>query len=154
MPISAALVTVFDFIIGFCIFIGLSLFYDLYPTLRLLIVPVLIIWTLICSLSVGVLISALNVKYRDFQYIVPFVLQVGFFLCPIVYSTSVIPDAVKVFYFLNPMVPVIEGFRWAILGATEVSLVNIMVSVSVTVVGCYLGIVYFKSNERTFSDYV
>jgi len=154
LPISAALVAAIDFIIGMSIFIGLAMFYDIQPTLRILIVPVLMICTIICSLSIGIFISALNVKYRDFQYIIPFVLQFGFFLCPIVYSTSVIPDGVRWLYYLNPMTSVIEGFRWALLGNYHVSVLNILLSCLVTIAFSLVSIVYFKSHERTFSDYV
>jgi len=154
LPISAALVAAIDFIIGMSIFIGLAMMYDIQPTLRLLITPVLMICTLMCSLSIGVLVSALTVKYRDFQYIMPFVLQFGFFLCPIVYSASIIPESISWLYYLNPMTSIIESFRWVVLGDSDISATKILLSSMITLVFSIVSVVYFKSHERTFSDYV
>ena len=107
------------------------------------------------ALGCGIWLSALNVKYRDFRYIVPFMVQFGLYISPVGFSSSVVPDKWRLIYSLNPMVGVIDGFRWAILGGDlSLYLPGFLLSVVITVLIFYFGLAYFRRTERTFADVI
>lgn len=117
---SAAVVTAFvDFLISFTLLIGLFFYYRYLPGVQILLLPVFMLWALLASLGPGLWMTALNVKYRDFRYIIPFVVQFGLYISPVGFSSTVVPEQWRLLYHLNPMVGVINGFRWSILGQTE-----------------------------------
>ncbi len=155
IPTSAVLVAIVDFLISLLILSGLMIWYRFSPGVQILLLPVFLIPALLVSLGAGFLVSALNVEYRDFRYIVPFVVQFGLYISPVGFSSTVIPDKYMFLYYLNPMAGVIDGFRWCILGGT--SLINwtgFLISMSVSVVLFLSGLYYFRKMEKGFADVI
>jgi lipopolysaccharide transport system permease protein len=142
-----------DFAIAFVILLGMMLYFGFFPTVNIIWLPVFILLALATSLGVGLWLSALNVQYRDFQYTVPFLIQLWLFASPVVYPSSLLPEPYRMIYGLNPMAGVIEGFRWALLGTSPPSS---LVAVSVVAVIAILisGAFYFRRMEKTFADVV
>jgi lipopolysaccharide transport system permease protein len=153
MPISGIMSPLVDFCIAFLILIAMMFFYGFMPTLNVVFLPLFLLLAIGTSLGVGLWLSALNVQYRDFQYTVPFLIQVWMYASPVVYPASMLPEKFRVLYGLNPMAGVIEGFRWALLGSTPPSAM-ILVSVGVVVVLLVSGLFYFKKMEQYFADLV
>ena len=155
IPTSTVMVSLVDFVIAFTILIFLMVWYGIYPSWRLLAVPALLILAITISLGLGYFISALNVKYRDFRFVVPFAIQLGLYISPVGFNTSVVTDSWRLLYSMNPMVGVIDGFRWAVLGGeAQLYLPGLFLSI---VIGLFLftfGIFYFSRSERNFSDYI
>ncbi len=153
MPISGVISPLVDFAIAFVILLGMMLYFGFYPTVNIIWLPAFILLALATSLGVGLWLSALNVQYRDFQYTLPFIIQLWLFASPVVYPSSLLPEPYRMIYGLNPMAGVIEGFRWALLGTSPPSS---MVAVSVVVVIAILisGAFYFRRMEKTFADVV
>jgi lipopolysaccharide transport system permease protein len=154
-PASAAIVSFVDFLISGMILLALMAWYNFVPDLQILTIPLFILIALAASLGAGLWLAALNVQYRDFRYIVPFIVQLGFFISPVGYSSSVISEKWRLLYYLNPMVGVIDGFRWAILGG-EVTLYwpGFLLSLGFVVLLFASGIWYFRKMERTFADVI
>ena len=115
MPLSSIISPLVDFAVSFVILLAMMVYYGYAPTLNIIFLPLFLLLALATSLGVGLWLSALNVKYRDFQYTVPFIIQIGMFASPVVYASSLVPESLRVWYGLNPMAGVIEGFRWALL---------------------------------------
>jgi len=153
MPISGIISPVMDFAVAFIILVGMILYYGFVPTINIVWLPAFILLALATSLGVGLWLSALNVQYRDFQYTIPFIIQLWLYSSPVVYASSLVPDKYKLIYGLNPMAGVIEGFRWALLG-TEPPSSMIFVSVLMVAVILISGAYYFKRMEKTFADVV
>jgi lipopolysaccharide transport system permease protein len=153
IPLSAVLAGLADFAIAFVVLLALMLYYGLVPTLALVALPLLVGLALATALSVGLWLSALNVEYRDVRYTIPFLTQIWFFLTPIPYSSSLIPEVVRPFYGLNPMAGVVEGFRWVLLGAKPPGPL-LWVSLSTVLLLLVGGLKYFRRMERTFADVV
>lgn len=153
MPISGILSPVVDFAVAFIILIGMILYYGFIPTHNIIWLPAFILLALATSLGVGLWLSALNVKYRDFQYTVPFIIQLWLFASPVAYPSTLVPEKYMLIYGLNPMAGVIEGFRWALLG-TEPPSSMIVVSIFVVAAILISGMYYFKHMEKTFADVV
>jgi lipopolysaccharide transport system permease protein len=153
MPISGILSPLVDFAIAFVILIGMMLYYGFVPTINVLFLPAFILLALATSLGVGLWLSALNVQYRDFQYTVPFLIQLWLFASPVVYPSTLLPEPYRTLFGLNPMAGVIEGFRWALLGTAPPSY---LIAVSALMVAAFLvsGAFYFKRMEKTFADVV
>jgi lipopolysaccharide transport system permease protein len=155
IPTSSVVVSFVDFLISTAMLFGLMVWYDFWPTWRVVALPGLIMIAIAASLGAGLWISALNVKYRDFRYIVPFVVQFGLYISPVGFSTSVVPGKWRLLYSLNPMVGVIDGFRWAILGKVDlVYLPGFFLSICLVVLLLVWGIVFFRNTERTFADVI
>ena len=152
IPVSAALPGLVDFSIAFVVLLGMMLFYGMPLTLRILILPLLILLTIIAALSLGLWLAALNVKYRDVRYVIPFIVQLGFFLTPIAYSSTLVPERLQPLYALNPMVGVVEGFRWALLGSQAPAGVLLLISAVVALLVLAGGLLYFRYMEDTFAD--
>jgi lipopolysaccharide transport system permease protein len=159
IPASAVMTALVDLLISFWLLAGIMAWYHFWPTWRLLLLPVLVLISFASALGPGLLITALNVQYRDFRYVIPFIMQIGFFLSPVGYLTSMVAEKWSekwlLLYSLNPMVGVIDGFRWAILGGkTEVYLPGFFISFGVMIFLMWLGIWYFRRMERSFADVI
>ncbi len=159
VPISAVVVACVDFLISFAILGGLMVWYQFWPNPRLLLLPGFVILSFLAALGPGLMLTALSVRYRDFRFVIPFIVQFGLYASPVGYSTQLIRDRFgevgMLIYSLNPMVGVIDGFRWAILGGvSSLYLPGLMISLSVVAVWLLAGIVYFRKTERTFADVV
>ena len=153
MPISGIMSPLVDFCIAFSILIAMMFYYGFVPTVNVIFLPAFLLLAIATSLGVGLWLSALNVQYRDFQYTVPFLVQIWLYASPVVYPASMLPASLQVWYGLNPMAGVIEGFRWALLGTTPPSAM-ILVSVGVVLVMLVSGLFYFKKMEQYFADLV
>lgn len=153
MPLSAALGNAFDFILAFLMLVVLMVFYKVVPTWNVVWLPALLILAFISSLGVSLVLTAMNVQFRDVRQAVPFLVQIWMFATPVVYPMSVIDNPVwKIVYAMNPMVGVVEGFRWALLGVDTAPGMSILVSASVSILSLVGGLYYFKRMERTFAD--
>jgi lipopolysaccharide transport system permease protein len=155
IPTSAVIVSFVDFLLSGFILLGLMVWYDFWPTWRILVLPLLILMAFAVALGAGLWIAAMNVKYRDFRYIVPFIVQFGLYISPVGFSSSVIPDQWRLLYSLNPLVGVIDGFRWAVLGSDIVFyLPGFILSLSLVALLFAGGLWYFRKTERTFADVI
>jgi lipopolysaccharide transport system permease protein len=155
IPSSAVLVSLVDFLISFVILAVLMVWYQFVPDWRIFTLPLFLLFALLASLGSSLWLAALNVKYRDFRYIVPFIVQFGLYVSPVGFSSSVVPEKWRLLYSLNPMVGVIDGFRWAILGGdAAIYWPGFLLSLSLTLVILYGGIRYFRKTERIFADII
>jgi len=154
LPLSTIATGLVEFVIQFGVLLVMMAFYGITPTWGLLLLPVFLLQCALTALSVGLWLTALNVKYRDVGQIVPFFVQAWMWVCPIVYSSSMIPDRWRVLYGLNPMVGVIEGFRWAMLGKSAPDWGMMAVSFCVVAVLFVSGLYYFRKAETTFADLI
>jgi lipopolysaccharide transport system permease protein len=155
IPLSSILVAAVDFLIAMGLLIVLMLFFDLLPSWRLLTLPLFLTIALGAAIGLGLSFSALNIRYRDFQFIVPFLLQMGIYASPIGFSISVIPEKWHLLYAINPMVGVIEGFRWAVLGGVfELRWDIVAVSGCVAVILLCVGVSFFRRFERGIADVI
>lgn len=155
VPTASVVVAYIDFLVGFAILLALMLWYQFIPGWQILTLPLFIVMAFLASLGPGLWITALNVKYRDFRYIIPFLVQFGLFVSPVGFSSSVIPEAWKALYYLNPMVGVIDGFRWAILGGeSELNLMGFSLSCGIICFFLWLGVRQFRKMERSFADLI
>ena len=155
IPASALIVSFVDFLVSCAILVGLMIWYGFAPSLRMFTLPLFIFVAFAAAMGAGLWIAALNVKYRDFRIIVPFVVQFGLYLSPVGFSSSIVPEQWRLLYSLNPMVGVIDGFRWAILGGNiQLYWPGFVLSLSLILVMLVTGIVYFRKTERTFADVI
>jgi len=162
VPAGAVVTSMIDFLITLGVFLLMMAWYGVAPTWRFIAVPPLMLLAFMATLGPGLLMTALNVKYRDFRYIIPFIVQIGAWVSPVPYSSTVIQTKLLQeyphwiwLYSLNPMVGVIDGFRWALLGGKGgISLPSFAQSVSVTAFLVLLGVWYFRKTERTFADII
>jgi len=154
IPTSAVISGAIDFAISFLILIGMMVWYGIVPTYNIIFLPLFLLLAFISALAVGLWLSALNVEFRDVFYVVPFLVQAGQYLSPVAYSSSVVPGKWRILYSLNPMVGVIDGFRWSILGTANPNWHCIAIS-SVSVLIIFIGgLFYFRKMERTFADII
>jgi lipopolysaccharide transport system permease protein len=155
IPASTVIVGCVDFLIALGLMAGVMVWYQYLPGVRILTMPLFVALAVLTALGGGLWMSALNVKYRDFRYIVPFIVQFGLYVSPVGFSSSVVPDAWRMLYSLNPMVGVIDGFRWAILGGDlQLYLPGFFLSVCVAVFFFWSGLTYFRNAERSFADVI
>jgi lipopolysaccharide transport system permease protein len=154
IPLSAVFVGLVDFSVSFVILLGLMMYYGITPTVAVVFVPLFVLLALAAALAVGVWLAALNVQYRDVQYTIPFLTQFWLFLTPIAYPSSLVPEQWRMLYSVNPMVGVVDGFRWALLGQTTPPETSTVVSLLVTSILLLGGLVYFRRMERSFADVV
>ncbi len=154
LPFASVIAGLVDFAIAFAILVVLMVVYGVTPSWSLAALPVLVLLTVLASLAVGLWLSALNVRYRDVRYAIPFLVQLWLFATPVAYSSSLIPEAWRTVYGLNPMVGVVDGFRWALVDGPVPSLGVMTMSVVVTTVLFVGGLFYFRRMERTFADIV
>jgi len=154
VPLSAVLGGLLDFVISFAVLVVIVFAYGIRPTAAILILPLFALLAAAAALAVGLWLAALNVEYRDVRYTVPFIIQAWLFLTPIVYPTSIVPDRWQFLYGLNPMVGVVEGFRWALLGSAHAPWTVVAASTLAVTVILVGGLFYFRRMERTFADVV
>jgi lipopolysaccharide transport system permease protein len=154
MPIAAVFVGLADFAISLALLVGLMLFYGIVPGPHVVTVPIWAGLATGCALGVGLWLSALNVRYRDVRYMLPFLTQIWMYISPVAYSSSLIPDKWRPLYSLNPLVGVIEGFRWSLLGSGHLDLTSTAISAVVVAVLVITGLIYFRRSERGFADIV
>ncbi len=153
VPTAAVTVAFVDFLISFAILVGLMIWYKFVPSWQILLLPVFTAIAILASFGIGLWITALNVRYRDFRYVIPFVVQLGLYVSPVGFSSSIIPEQWRLLYSLNPMVAVIDGFRWCLLGGvSQLYLPGLWLGLSVTAFFLWLGIRQFRKMEKTFAD--
>lgn len=153
VPIANVLAGLVDFAIGFVLLIGMMLYYRIIPTAAILMLPVFILLTIVTVLGIGLWLAALNAKYRDIRYVVPFLTQIWLFATPVVYPSTLIDEPWRTIAGLNPMAGVVEGFRWALLG-TQPPTALLLISAGVAVLTLVTGLFYFRRAERSFADVV
>ncbi len=155
VPTSAVVVSFVDFAISGLIMVGLMLWFAFLPSWHIVTLPLFVLIALAASMGVGLWMASLNVQYRDFRYIVPFLVQFGLYVSPVGFSSNIVPDRWRLLYSLNPMVGVIDGFRWAILGGdAQIYWPGFALSLSLVVLLLVSGIWYFRKMERTFADVI
>jgi lipopolysaccharide transport system permease protein len=155
VPIATIVVAFVDFLISFCILLMLMGWYRFPPDWRMLVLPVFALLAFLASAGPSLWITSLNVKYRDFRYIIPFIVQFGLYVSPVGFSSSVVPEQWRLLYSLNPLVGVIDGFRWCILrGQSELYWPGLLVSVAMTAFFLWFGVRQFRKTERSFADLI
>ena len=154
LPLAPIGVGLVDFLVAVVVLIAMAAFYGITPTLATLTIPLWAMLAVTTALAVGLWLAALNVHYRDVRYVIPFLIQLWLFATPVAYPTTLVPEAWRPIYALNPMVGVVDGFRWALVGRTEPPLVTAAVSALTVATLLSGGIFYFRRMERTFADVV
>lgn len=153
VPTSAIIVCLVDFFLSFLVLVPFMFYYGISPDWKIITLPLFLLLGIVTSLGAGLWLSALNIKYRDFRIILPFIVQIGMYFSPVGFSSSIVPDKWKLLYSLNPMVGVIDGFRWALLGGNfKLYLPGLYASISISLIIFIIGLGYFRSTERTFAD--
>ena len=154
LPLSATVSGVVDLGIAFVVLVGLMLFYGLVPTWGVLAIPLFILLAAGAALGVGLWLGALNVEYRDVRFLTPFLVQIWMYLTPVVYPLNRVPARFQTLYALNPMVGVVEGFRWALFGQTQFPGSALLMAVAITIPLVVSGLFFFRRMERIFADVV
>lgn len=155
VPMSTVIVSFVDFLISGIILAVLMLWYGYVPSWRIFTLPLFIGIAFMAAMGAGLWIAALNVKYRDFRYVVPFVIQLGMYISPVGFSSSVVPERWRALYSVNPMVGVIDGFRWAVLsGQGDIYWPSFLLSLMLILIVFITGVRYFRATERTFADVI
>lgn len=155
VPVATLVVAFVDFLISFCILFVLMGWYGFLPDWRIFVLPVFALLVFFTSVGPALWITSLNVKYRDFRYIIPFIVQFGLYVSPVGFSSSVIPEQWRLLYSLNPIVSVIDGFRWSILrGQSELYWPGQVAGVAVTAFFLWFGIHHFRKSEKSFADLI
>lgn len=155
IPAASVIVAAVDFAIAFLILLMLMYFYDISMNWHILLIPFFLLIGFCLALGAGLYVAALNVKYRDIKFIVPFVVQMGLYISPVGYSSTIIPDQYRLLYYMNPMVAVIDGFRWCVSGGrTAFNLTELTVSICITLILLFVGIYLFRKSEKTFADVI
>ncbi|MFM9840702.1 MAG: ABC transporter permease [Cyclobacteriaceae bacterium] len=151
IPASSIITSLVDFAISFALMVAMMVFYQFMPNWKIVLLPVFILLALIAAFGVGLFITALNVKYRDFRYIIPFIIQIGLYLTPVGFSSSKVPEKWRLLYSFNPMVGVVDGFRWCILGES-LNAGSFVISLVVIIAFLFVGVIYFRKTEKSFAD--
>lgn len=155
IPTAAVVVCFFDFLISLVLLASLMVWYQFVPGWQILTLPLFVMMAFLASLGPGLLITSLHVRYRDFRYVVPFIVQIGLYVSPVGFSSSVVPTEWRLLYSLNPMVGVIDGFRWATLGRESILyLPGFILSWCMIAILLWIGIRHFRRMEKTFADIV
>jgi lipopolysaccharide transport system permease protein len=155
VPVATIVVAFVDFLISFGLLLALMVWYRFLPDWRILTLPAFVLLALFATVGPSLWIAALNVKYRDFRYVIPFMVQFGLYVSPVGFSSTVIPEQWRLLYSLNPMVGVIDGFRWCLLrGQSDLYLPGLLVSISVAGFFLWFGIRQFRRTEKSFADLI
>ena len=155
IPTSSAIVSFVDFLLSFAILVLLMFWYGVVPTWRLMMLPLFTLAAFLAAVGAGLWFAAINVKYRDVRYIVPFIVQFGLYVSPVGFSSSIVPEKWRFLYSLNPMAGIIDGFRWAILGSeATIYWLGFVLSVGLVITLLISSICYFRKTERTFADFI
>ena len=151
IPASSIITSLVDFAISFLLMLLMMAYYQYLPDIKIVLLPLFTLMALLASLGVGLYITALNVKYRDFRYIIPFIVQIGLYITPVGFSSHVVPEKWRLLYSLNPMVGVVDGFRWCLLDES-LYLPGFLISVFMILLLLWVGVVYFRKTEKSFAD--
>lgn len=154
IPASSVITSFVDFAISFGLLLVLMAFYQYVPSWQIVFLPLFVVLSFFTAFGIGLYLTALNVKYRDFRYIIPFIVQFGLYISPVGFSSNVVPDQYRFWYNLNPMVGVIDGFRWCILGEAELNMTSVLSAVLISALFTWVGIWYFRKMERSFADVI
>ncbi|GIW21059.1 MAG: transport permease protein [Candidatus Sericytochromatia bacterium] len=155
IPLSTVLVCLIDFLISFSILIILMFWYEYLPSLKILLLPVLILLTIFCSLGFGIWLSALNTKYKDFKHLIPFLIQFGLYISPVGFKSEIISNKWIILYSLNPMTGIIESFRYILLDKYSQYLpIQLTLSIIISTIFIITGTIYFRKIERSFADFI
>lgn len=154
VPVASIGVSIADFIISFCILLLMMLWYAYVPPLQIFLVPLLVVLGGVVALGPGLILCAFNVSYRDFRIIVPFITQFGLYVSPVGFSSGIVPEKWRLIFECNPMVGVIDGFRWAVLGSIDFPCRAISISFFCAVLFVWFGFLVFRKTERTFADVI
>ena len=155
VPTSAVIVSFVDFLLSGMILLALMAWYNFIPSWRVLLLPIFVAVAFAAAIGAGLWLAALNVKYRDFRYVVPFIVQLGLYISPVGFSSSVVPSQWRLLYSLNPMVGVIDGFRWALLDDNSLLYwPGFLVSLALVAILLFSGIRFFRKMERSFADII
>jgi lipopolysaccharide transport system permease protein len=161
VPASAIIVCLIDFAVSLVIVLGVMVYYSFFPGIQMLFLPFFLLLAVITAFGTGLYVAALNVKYRDFKYVIPFIVQVGMYASPVmftsneIYSNPAIPDLAKTLYACNPMVCVIDGFRWCIFGEqVPIDITKFLISLAVSSIMLVIGIYTFRRMEKDFADVI
>jgi lipopolysaccharide transport system permease protein len=154
IPASSVIVALVDFAVSFGMLLVLMAWYQFGITWRFLLLPVFVFICVLASVGPSLWLASLNVRYRDFRYLVPFITQFGLYVSPVGFSSSAVPPDWRIWYALNPMVGVIEGFRWSVLGGESAVGLPFLLSLAVVAAMLLSGIVYFRRTEKTFADMI
>jgi lipopolysaccharide transport system permease protein len=155
VPSAAGIVALVDFAINIVILFAIMVWYGFMPNWQIVFLPLFVVLAVLASLGPALLITALNVRYRDFRFVIPFVVQFGLYVSPVGFSSAVVPDAWRFWYSLNPVVGVIDGFRWCLLGGeSQLYMPGFLVSLVVVAAMLWLGVRYFRRTEKTFADLI
>jgi len=154
IPLALVVAPVLDFFLSFVVLLGMMAWFGIAPTRGVLALPLFLLLAFLTALSVGLWLSALNVRYRDVGHTIPFLTQIWMYASPVAYPASLVPEQWRLLYSFNPMAGVIEGFRWALLGKKSPEFMTMAVSAAVVLVLLLGGVLYFKRMERTFADVV
>jgi lipopolysaccharide transport system permease protein len=158
IPIGGVLSPLVDFAVGFVVLLGLMAFYRIVPTPKVVLLPVFLLLAVLTALGSGLWLGALNVRYRDIGYVVPFLIQMWMYATPVIYGSTLLPERLRFLLGLNPMTSVVEGFRWALLGeaapASQTSIWLFGLSIVVMMVMLISGLIFFRRTERTFADII
>ena len=155
IPAASVIVAGVDFLISFVILVALMAWYHYLPGWQIVTLPLFLLLAFFTALGAGLYVAALNVKYRDFRFVIPFVVQLGLYISPVGFSTTIVPEKYQLLYYINPMVGVIDGFRWAISGgSTAFNMTELTISVIMTTLLCLVGIYHFRKTEKTFADVI
>jgi lipopolysaccharide transport system permease protein len=153
IPTASTVVTLVDFGINVAILFGLMVWYCFMPSWQLVFLPMFVLLGIAASLGPGLFMTALNVRYRDFRFIIPFMLQVGLYVSPVGFSSAIVPEAWRFWYSLNPVVGVIDGFRWCLLGGeSQLYMPGFLMSIGMIGLFLWVGIAFFRRTERSFAD--
>lgn len=153
LPLGSILTSLVDFAISLVVLLGLLAWYHIAPNLSALLLPVFVAYTIVASWAIGIWMAALNVRYRDVNFALPFLVQIGLFVSPVVYGVSLVPSQLRIFFDLNPMTLVIQGFRWGLLGGAPPT-ADMLVSIPVVALLLVSGLFYFRRTERFFADII
>ena len=155
VPTASVVVAFVDFLISFTLLVGMMVFYRFLPSWNILLLPFFVILAFLASLGPSLWLTSLNVKYRDFRYIIPFLVQFGLYISPVGFSSSVIPEKWRLIYSLNPVVGVIDGFRWCLLGGqSPLDFRTLGLSIATTCLFLWLGVRKFRQMEKSFADLI
>ena len=155
VPVASSMVALVDFVLSLVLLFVMMAWFQFPPDWHLLALPLFVVMALLAALGPALIMAALNVSYRDFRFIIPFAVQFGLYLSPVGFSSAVVPEQWRLLYALNPVVGVIDGFRWSLLGGqTQLNPVTLLISLAVIALFLFLGIKVFRQTERSFADLV
>jgi lipopolysaccharide transport system permease protein len=155
VPTATVVVALVDFLISFCTLLALFVWYRFTPGWQIVFLPAFVILAFAASLGPALWLTALNVRYRDFRYVIPFVIQFGVYISPVGFSSNLVPASWRLLYSLNPMVGIIDGFRWCVLGGQSPLYVpGLLMSVAVSLFFLWLGVQQFRKTEKSFADLI